>query len=409
MKYANLILKGKNMNNLGDQIQILAVDYLYGKMGISKDEIVYINKECLSIYDGEPVYLPVSMPLVDYKEAGLAGTFSDRITPIFLGLILAKEFLNDEEADYLRKYEPIGCRDERTYNTLCRYNIKAYLGGCLSVLLPRRNVDLDSAKKRFFIDINKNFQKYIPDKMLKDAVFDTHLFYGNIGEPRIKAIERYQQYYNEASLVVTSLLHAAVPCMAMGIPVILVRDHVSYRFAWLEALLDIYTPETYTHINWSPSPVECEMHKKRLTKMLANRLRGNNNLDEIDSIHRFYMNRAKNSYVDDTFLPIKRYLEQFWKDKNAEYRYSIWGLTQTAEMTVHYINENYSNAKLCHVYDSAHKYRLGGIVAQTPDNIKEYPEEIVLVTAISANDSAKKFFQSIGRPEESYALSYPVV
>ncbi|MEG2037531.1 MAG: hypothetical protein RRZ93_06035, partial [Ruthenibacterium sp.] len=205
------------------------------------------------------------------------------------------------------------------------------------------------------------------------------------------------------ALVITSLLHVSVPCMAMGIPLVLAKDLVSYRFAWLEALMKIYLPEQYPAINWHPALVVYTAHKQRVRQMVLHRLRGINNAAEIQEIHDFYMQRERKPYVVDAFLPLQRFIDKTWLEPAAPYRYAVWGLTQMAELTVSYIQKHYPNAKLCHVYDLKYLSRLGGITTQLPQGMERYPEETVFVTTVSAAQTARDYFASIGKPENMFA------
>lgn len=45
MKYANYIYNPKSIVNIGDYVQIFAIDYIYDKMGINKDDIIYFALE----------------------------------------------------------------------------------------------------------------------------------------------------------------------------------------------------------------------------------------------------------------------------------------------------------------------------------------------------------------------------
>ena len=252
--FANYRLNGKYANSLGDQVQLITFNHLYDLMGIDKDEIVYIDMYDLDKYDGPQVKLPVSMPLINYFENGVADMFSDKITPVFFGLTMAKETLTPKEVAYYKQHEPVGCRDERAYNVMLKYGIKAYLGGCLTITLPRRKSN-GKQNKVFIVDLPDEAMKFIPSDILKDAIRMTHSFFEPLDKtPYQMAVERFNQYRDEARLVITSLLHASVPCTALGIPVVLMKKAVSYRFAWLEALLPIYTPEEYADINWKFTP-----------------------------------------------------------------------------------------------------------------------------------------------------------
>ena len=56
-----------------------------------------------------------------------------------------------------------------------------------------------------------------------------------------------ERYKNEAKLIITSALHCAAPCTAMGIPVILCRanDEQLTRFSALDKILPIYTLDDF--------------------------------------------------------------------------------------------------------------------------------------------------------------------
>ena len=404
MKFANYKYVGKNINNLGDHVQILTVDYLYQTMGIPDVDIVYIDKDDLQAYDGESVRLPVSMPLIDYKERGIAGMFSAQINPVFFGLTMAKDELLPEEVDYLKAHEPVGCRDERTWHTLTGYGISAYLGGCLTVTLPTRKSCTDKQNKVFIIDPTEGLKNYIPDYITKNAIYDTHLFYEKIENPTQKSAERYAQYRDEARLVITSLLHCSAPCMAMGIPVILAKDMVSYRFGWLEALLKIYTTFEYTAIDWNPPPVKYDSHKKIVTELFKKRMNGENSSVEISKIHDFYMDRDRNNYIVDSFLEIQKFIDNTWVDHEKAYNYAVWGLTQMADITVSYISKRYPKAKLSHVYDLQVGLKFRGMSALHPEMISLYPDEVVFVTTVSAADNAKRFFEKIKKPKYLFCI-----
>jgi len=192
--------------------------------------------------------------------------------------------------------------------------------------------------------------------------------------------------------------------MAMGIPVVSVRDTVSYRFGWLEKLLHIYTPDEYEQIDWSPDPVDYEHHKQLVTTFIKKRLEGQECSNEMQVVHSFYMDRNRKKYEVETFTPIKKYIDNTWTDFEKPYKYGIWGLTDIAELTVEYITQRYPNAVLCHVYDKARTLSMRGIIAQHPENIVNYPDEVVFFTVLTAHTQVKEFFEGIGRPENTYVL-----
>lgn len=408
MKFANYKFYAKGINNLGDNMQLIAIDSIYETMGIPKEDIIYIDKNQLNTYKGEYVILPVTMPLVDYTEGGICERFSDHIIPVFLGLTLVTDSLLQQEVDYYRRFEPIGCRDERTMNTLRKYGIQAYLHGCITATLPRRSVEDKKFNKVFIVDVAPEVLSYIPDELMKNAEFLTHM-HEKVHDPKALMQEYYNRYISEAKLVITGLLHCSVPCMAAGIPVIVAKKHISYRYGWLEKLLPVYDENDFSDIDWNPTPIEYEEHKERLLKITMNRLRETyNKYNSIYELSWFYEQREKKEYIVDAFELIKRYIDSHFIDKNKEYKYAIWGLTQTSTVTVNYIKQKFPNAKLVHVYDTYREVQFEGLYSESPEGIRNHPNEIILVTAYGASIMAKKLFDEIGKDEDSYVLWKPI-
>ena len=403
MKYANFSHSGRTVNSLGDQMQILAVDYIYERMGLDKKDIIYIDKNEIQEYDGEPVVLPVAFPLFEYCEGGLGNWFSDKIKPVFLGHTILKDELLPKEVDFYKQHEPIGCRDERMHNTLTKYGINCYLMGCLTAAFPKR--ELDSARSKVFVvDANEAALKYMPEKLREKAVFCSH-FTDATKDLKRKAKERYERYKSEASLVVTSLLHCSVPCIAAGIPTIVTREKYSYRFAWLERLCRTYLRDEFSDIDWYPLPIEYEEHKGLLLKVAVDRINGVDNESDMRKIHEFYMCRKKREYIIDAFDSLESFITKTWTDRKFPYKYAVWGLTQIAEVTVSYISRNYPNARLVHVYDKYRKVEFEGIVSSSPNDIVNNLDETVFVTVQSARQEAQSLFDSVGKKKETYAFS----
>ncbi|OIP19490.1 MAG: hypothetical protein AUK51_01370 [Comamonadaceae bacterium CG2_30_59_20] len=372
-------------------MQIIAIDELYKSMGILEDEIIYIDTNNLATYDGEYVVLPVTMPLVDYRTGGISGRFSQRIVPVFLGFTMVKDTLLPEEVAYFNRMAPIGCRDERTLNTLRNYGIKSYLHGCITATFPLRDMS-KKYDKVYIVDAPKEIEKFIPNHLLNKAVRKTHMHEGLKEEPKQLMQQYYDEYKNEAALVITSLLHCALPCIAAGIPVILLKsaDAVTYRFAWLEKLTKIYTGPEFKEINWNQQPVLFEEHKNRVKNLTIKRLRqAHDEYSEIFDLSLYYEIRERKHYINDACQTLVEYIDKNWINKYEEYNYSIWGLTQIGEYMISYINKNYPNAKLCHVYDSYRKEGLSGIVSEHPDMIKKFPDELVLVATNGAVGAAE--------------------
>lgn len=409
MKYANYKFNARGVNNLGDNMQIIAIDYIYEKMGIPQDEIVYVDTNDLATYKGEYIILPVAIPLVDYREGGIAKRFSEHIIPVFLGLTMVKETLELDEVEYLKKFAPIGCRDEKTLNMLRKYQIDCYLHGCITVTLPKRKSGIN-AEDIYIVDIDPSIQKLIPFNLRANAKFRTHLRSDLKDSPKQEAMKQYMEYKENSKLIITSLLHCAVPCMAAGIPVIIFRKQVTYRMAWLEKLLPIYTPDKLQEIQWNPKSVDIEEHKKRVLNITINRLKNAYmEYSERMDLSWFYEDRIHSNYINDACVSIKSFIDTYWSDHNKSYNYSFWGMTQIGEWIFDYIKVNYPNAKLCHVYD---KYRIAcfkGVVSSSPELIERFPLETVFVTTNGAQKEAEILFNKINKPQGTYAYMKTVL
>ena len=62
MKFANLIVDSKVVKNIGDDMQIFAIEYLYKYMGIDYNTVCRIPVSELRLYSGEDVILPINFP-----------------------------------------------------------------------------------------------------------------------------------------------------------------------------------------------------------------------------------------------------------------------------------------------------------------------------------------------------------
>lgn len=385
-------------------MQILAIDEIYRIMGIAPEDIVYIDTQELSAYDGEYVVLPVTMPLVDYRENGIAGRFSEHIIPVFLGLTMVKDTLKPQEVVYYKKYEPIGCRDERTLHTLRKYQIDCYLHGCFTVTLPWRKKN-PGQNKVYIVDVAEKYQKLIPLQLRENACMRTHMRTDHLDDPKLETQRQYEEYKENASLVITSLLHCAVPCLAAGIPVVMMKEAVSYRMAWLEKLLPIYTPEDFNEIDWRPQVQLTQEHKQRVLALTIHRLkRVKEKYEEMLDLSYYYEDRIKNEYRNDACYTLKNYIDANWQDKHASYLYAVWGLTQISEWVVDYITEHYPNAKLMHAYDSYRKVKFYDLTSESPENISAHAEEIVFVTTNGAEKAARELFAKIGKNDNTYTF-----
>lgn len=399
MKFANIFFDGnrKSSINIGDDLQLIAIENLYKKMGINYNEVIRIGLSQLATYDGEYVILPVSFPLYGYREELYITMFSPKIIPVFLGISIMSGNISEEEVIYLRRFEPIGCRDYYTVELLRKKNICAYLNGCMTATLP--HADSRKGNDVYLVDIPQKYHSYIPQDLLKNAIITSQILH-DCDKPENAVKERLKDYANNARLVITTRLHCAWPCLALGIPVILMKDRFSFRFTALSRLLHVYTEDEFETINWNPSPVEYEPLKNAIINNAIERiLAAHDKYSHMFDISQFYetdtlMHPIFVEHYDNVVLDIQ---ERFRKDE--EILYAIWGITQKADMICTYMKNNYKNSRLVAVYDRNKKVNFHGIKSTQDTNMLTQPDVFVFVTAATANEAAIQLFKNAGKSD----------
>jgi len=284
--------------NLGDIAQVLAVDIIYCDMKIDEKDIVNIFVDELGTYRGEKLLLPIA-GYFNYRKKAPAFPTSEDIIPVFLSLYtISSAYLNKKE--FWKKQGVIGCRDENTMKLMRKRGYDSWLMGCMTMLFPRRD-NKPEKEHVFIVDAEPAVYDYIPERLMNLAEYVTHLVkvdhtmtkeqIGRAMEEKTKKL--LQRYRDEATLVITSRLHCAAPCIAMGIPTIVVRKGFDERYGWIDKFIHLYTADEFEKIDWNPDPIELEEHKKHLLKAAVSIVNREVNRDAVREIHDFYMNRDR--------------------------------------------------------------------------------------------------------------------
>ena len=222
-----------NSVNIGDIIQSIAVrQYLpYYNCFIDRDSLTSVNenmnivmggwfahtKNCLKIDENKKM-IWCCCDNCDYNDINWPP--NTNVKPLFFSFNISNNKLldNPKNIEYLKKHEPIGCRDLGTVIKLNNHGIENYFSGCLTLILEPRGFE----KENFILVIDAN----VPDeyknekiKRCKNTINLSTLKYSNeeqllqIGLDTLEQIEK-------AKLVITSRLHVMAPCLAFGTKVI---------------------------------------------------------------------------------------------------------------------------------------------------------------------------------------------
>ncbi|EHK66594.1 hypothetical protein KYC_09285 [Achromobacter arsenitoxydans SY8] len=268
--------------NVGDNIQSIAVRRLLNRLKIQDTSIVGIDRDSLRDYDGEPVKLIMN------------GCFHDdcfplppQIEPVFFGFNAETETVITRNKALFQKHQPIGCRDNATKRLFDKHRISAFVTGCATLTLAKREDPAVGGKPVIAFGagsgvLQQNLLENIPKPILEHArlvyqrepVPDVPLSDGAIQKMDALAQSYLDVYKNEASLVVTPLLHVASPCLAMGIPVVLARRDRDDRFSAIDRLIPVYTPSEFSSIDWKAVSQEVETLKGAMIGVAGQLLQG---------------------------------------------------------------------------------------------------------------------------------------
>lgn len=304
MKYG-IISFGRNpeqgtnqYGNLGDWYQSFAVEKLFRSF-LSDDEIKYIYRTDISSYRGEKTRLMLQGCFLHLKGAPVFPVSKD-IDPCFFGF----HCLSVKDRKYIKNLPEdtvIGCRDEPTFRLMEKLGKKAFISGCITATLDKREKEPENGKV-FLVDAPDEILNFIPEELRDKTEYISQSFRleNNLSDSethealRKKAEETLLRYKNEASLVVTSRLHVASPCTAMGIPVILVRKYFDERYSWLEKYLPLYTPDRFSEIDWNVQAPDIEKDKELIRKTAKAALLKTDDFEELSKqLHVFYLDRER--------------------------------------------------------------------------------------------------------------------
>ncbi len=400
MKFANIIYNKRNRYmNLGDDMQLLAIENLYDYMNIDYRDVVRIEFSNLHTWDGEDLIVPISFPLFTFNQEMHVTCFSEKIHPVFLAVSILTDTLDDSDVEYLNRYAPIGCRDNHTFHTMKKYNIDAYLFGCTTLTFPRkRQADLEKSKI-FCVDSSENVLAKMPPEMKKECIFMSNMCYVEELDKKSEEKEReiYNMLINEAKLVITTRMHVALPCIAAGIPVVFARDMFSFRFSGIDRIARIYTEEQYDSIDWNPKPIEYETIKEKMLNLAVSRIY--NRVEEyrslISDLNECLADRKVREGKVESVYYTEKYLEsRFSPDENFDY--IIWAVTQTAEMIYQLLKRKWKNARLAAVVDRGKQINFHGRQSELKEAILNNRNATVLVCTVSAIGEAREYFAENG-------------
>lgn len=280
MKYGILVFEN-NFVNIGDTFQTIAMLEIYKKMGVEYNELVKVTLDDLKTYDGEKIILPISTYFntlfwnLNMFEKEFY-PFSKKIIPVFTSVYCTDERI----LRHFLKYQDtiFGTRDletKRCINNLFGEEKRAFMTGCVTLTFKKREPSL-TQNKIYSIDVPESAKKYIPVEFNNMMVYKTQNV-ENIDEDALTTIgiarDVLKELSDNARLVITSRLHVALPCIAMNIPVVIIREVKDDRFSGYDELLHVYTPDEWSNIDFNCAVKDIEWLKKEITDNVITQLK----------------------------------------------------------------------------------------------------------------------------------------
>lgn len=228
MKYG--LLYYKETDNLGDDIQTYAakqflprVDYIVDRESLNcfvPDEKEYVSVIMNAWYMHNKSAWPPS-PYIKPLLTSMHFSYDDKYD-------IGDRYLLDEGAKYLNKNGPVGARDENTMSLLEKCGINTYFSGCMTLTIKR----FENILKQDYIcvvDAGDDIYNKVKENTSKEVRIITHSrdpeqMKAKSIEERMLDVEKQLKEYQAASLIITNRLHVVLPALALGTPVILVRD-----------------------------------------------------------------------------------------------------------------------------------------------------------------------------------------
>lgn len=379
--------------NLGDGIQTVVLDYMYQYMGIPKSDIIEIEVCNINTYDGdEYVLLPMYSVAIGIGFAKLP--LPPKIIPLFISSHFAKSVLDRNEVEYLKQYEPIGCRDEFSLQIMRKHRINAYISGCITAVFPQR-ISPICGNKVFIVDVPKSLDIYIPDDILKRAEICSHLVpipkrKMTKEDSRInyqKSKKMVEKYAKEASLVIGSRLHVLMPCIAMGIPVIGVFENISHRFSWFDKFIHLYERSEFADIDWNPHPIMYEEMKAKMLDFFCSQIQKAYQMhSERLEISEFYENRNKARYGNYFWDKIEK-MREYMPDK---FEYIIWGGGLIGTTVYEIMSQVFPEAKLAVVVDNYLEGTWHGCKIIKPSMLGDFSDKFIFLATYSGREECLK-------------------
>lgn len=231
------LLSYSKSRNFGDQIQSLAARQYLPEVN------QFLDRDFLNEYTGDPIKLIMNGWFMAKPENWPP---SDKIKVLLTSFHIthdynAKEKMFSPQAmEFYKRNQPIGCRDYYTLELLESYGIEAFYSGCLTLTLPNIYKSLPKTDDIYMVDVlykvggkrrewlDKVRKKWLLKKIFPGTILQNAIHVQQTVPPKTPEDDKFNlaeemlKKYATAKLVITSRIHCALPCIALGTPVLFI-------------------------------------------------------------------------------------------------------------------------------------------------------------------------------------------
>lgn len=227
------LLYYKDTDNIGDDIQTYAasrflpkIDYMIDRENLNA--FVPNKKEYVkTIMNAWYIHDKYNFDISPYIFPLFTSMFFKSI-PYEDGITLGTDYINSNVIELLKKYSPVGTRDNHTLKIMKKLGIDSYFSGCMTLTIdPFKNVKKKDIivtvglTKKEIEHIKKHTKKEVIEFIQDVPKFS---FSNETWDQRKQRVIDTLKLYQSASMVITTKLHCSLPTLALGTPILLLYD-----------------------------------------------------------------------------------------------------------------------------------------------------------------------------------------
>jgi len=246
---AKFALLGYSTNNIGDEVQSIAVRQFLPHVD------AHVDREELDTFTAEQQHHIIMNGW--YMHRPERWPPSEALNPLILSFHITQQerrpgleradvqMLRGAGLEFLKAHAPIGARDLHTQRLLQSTGVDSYFSGCMTLTLPAIPV-AEKERQIVAVQLPGPAMRKVRWRARAPVVKATHRSHAEGFAERTRMAQERLRLYASSRNVVTDRLHCALPCLAMGVPVLFVDTAPDpYRFEGLRELLHAVSLEDF--------------------------------------------------------------------------------------------------------------------------------------------------------------------